>query len=141
LRIGLLACALLLPAGTAQAAGSPFYVALGDSLAAGVQPQSDGASVATNQGYPSQLFHAVQAKLPSLRLLNLGCPGATTGSFMNGGSPCAALVPYTNAGARTSQYAFAQTFLRAHRKTLAFVTLDIGANNVDGCAAGGALDT
>ena len=55
-------------------APSTFYLALGDSLSQGVQPDAAGASVETGQGYADQLYAALlpgssraaagQARLP-----------------------------------------------------------------------------
>src|SRR5215469_329437 len=96
-----------------------FYLSLGDSLAQGVQPNSSGQSVETNQGYPNQLFTALRMGNPSLRLVKLGCPGETTATMMNGG-----ICSYRGG----SQLAAAVAFLRAHRARVSLVTIDIGAN-------------
>src|SRR5260370_34732229 len=39
-----------------------------------------------------------------------------------------------------SQLAAALAFIRAHRSAVVLITIDIGANNVDGCAAGGGIN-
>jgi lysophospholipase L1-like esterase len=124
------------PAAAAPAAGPPakYYLSLGDSLAQGVQPNSQGQSVVTNQGYVDDLFAHYSTQFPgNLHLVKLGCPGETTTSMLTGaGSPC-----YTPA---LSQLAAAVAFIRAHRSGVVLITIDIGANNVDGCAAGGVID-
>ena len=48
-----------------------YYLSLGDSLAQGVQPNSSGTSVETNQGYPNQLFAALRTANPTLKLVKL----------------------------------------------------------------------
>src|SRR5579864_5807286 len=62
-----------------------YYLALGDSLSQGVQPDAAGTSVETADGYPD-LVHAVLHRThPGLQLVKLGCPGETTGTMMDGG--------------------------------------------------------
>ena len=63
----------------------------------------------------------------ALTLVKLGCPGETTTSMLTGaGSPCT----YRQG----SQLAAAVAFIRTHRSQVALITIDIGANDVDGCA-------
>jgi lysophospholipase L1-like esterase len=111
-----------------------YYLALGDSLAQGVQPApTTGASTETDQGYVDDLFAHYRAEFRGhLQLVKLGCPGETTTSMLTGvGSPCT-----YSAG---SQLAAALDFIRGHRYRIALITIDIGANNVDGCATGGTI--
>src|SRR5947199_2225506 len=62
-----------------------FYLALGDSLAQGVQPDASGASVRTGHGYADQLYAALRRGQPGLRLVKLGCPSETTATMIHGG--------------------------------------------------------
>src|SRR5258708_22804810 len=62
-----------------------YYLALGDSLSRGVQPDPAGASLATRQGYADQLYAALRRGHPGLRLVKLGCPGETTDTMIDGG--------------------------------------------------------
>jgi lysophospholipase L1-like esterase len=101
-----------------------YYLALGDSLAVGVQPDAAGTSVETRSGYPDQLYATLRRSHPGLRLVKLGCPGETTATMINGG-----LCTYSGG----SQLAAAASFLRAHRARVSLVTIDIGANDADGC--------
>jgi lysophospholipase L1-like esterase len=109
-----------------------YYLALGDSLARGAQPfgpiQSNGLdqTIATNQGYANDLYAAEKHKLRGLRLKQLGCLGETTTTMMDGG------ICHYRAG---NQLAQAVKFILKHK--IAFITLDIGANDVDGCVTGG----
>jgi lysophospholipase L1-like esterase len=117
--------------------GAPpvYYLALGDSLAQGVQPATPplppgvalGQSIETNQGYANDLYARYAPVFRGhLRLEKLGCPGETTTSMLTGaGSPCT----YPQG----SQLAAALAFLRAHHGQTGLITIDIGANNVDGC--------
>jgi lysophospholipase L1-like esterase len=101
-----------------------YYVALGDSLSQGVQPNSSGTSVETRDGYANQLYTALRKHHPGLRLADLGCPGETTATMIHGGS-CS-----YRAG---SQLAAAVSFLHAHRGHVSLITVDIGGNDADSC--------
>jgi lysophospholipase L1-like esterase len=103
---------------------SSYYLALGDSLSQGVQPDAAGASVETGQGYPDLVYATLLASHPALRLVRLGCPGETTKTMMHGG------ICHYSAG---SQLAAATAFLRAHRGHVFLVTIDIGANDLEDC--------
>src|SRR5579875_977114 len=138
--VGILAVTLAV-VGDARASAAPpvrYDLALGDSLSRGVQPNARGVSLETNEGYAEQLFQIERRRIPGLRLVQLGCPGETTGSMITGhGNADAGLFHCRPAGG--SQLKAAERFLRAHhrRGEVAFVTIDIGANDVDGCAAPG----
>lgn len=108
-----------------------YYLALGDSLSQGVQPNAAGTSVETKKGYANDLYKAEKKKLHGLRFKDLGCPGETTASMMNGGK-----CPYKQG----NQLAAAEKFLKHHKGHIAFVTIDIGANDVDGCVKNGVID-
>ena len=101
-----------------------YYLALGDSLSQGVQPDPWGASVKTRDGYANQLYAALRRGDPGLRLTDLGCPGETTTTMIHGG-----ICSYRGA----SQLASAVRFLRAHRGHVALITVDIGANDINSC--------
>jgi len=103
-----------------------YYLALGDSLSQGVQPNATGASVETQQGYPDQLYAALRPRHPGLRLVKLGCPGETTSTMIDGG-----ICHYPGG----SQLADAAAFLRAHRGHVLLVTIDIGANDLEDCGS------
>ncbi len=114
------------PAG-AHASPAPltYYLALGDSLAQGVQPDAAGASVETRDGYPDQVYAALRPSHPTLKLVKLGCPGETTSTMINGG------ICHYDGG---SQLKAAVAFLQAHRGRVLLVTIDIGANDPERCA-------
>ena len=100
-----------------------WYLALGDSLAAGLQPTTGDEPT---RGYAGPVLAALRQTQPGTDLTNLGCSGETTGSMMRGG-----LCRY----AEGTQLASATAFLRAQAGRVRLVTLDIGANNVLRCAA------
>jgi lysophospholipase L1-like esterase len=101
-----------------------YYLALGDSLAQGVQPNAAGVSVKTSEGYPDQLYATLRRTRPALELVKLGCPGETTSTMIDGG-----ICRYRGG----SQLAAAAAFLQAHRGRVLLVTLDIGANDPEQC--------
>ncbi len=107
-----------------QAPPASYYLALGDSLSQGVQPDAAGASVPTQDGYANQLYTILRRSQPGLRLVKLGCTGETTGSMIHGGA-----CRYQGG----SQLAAAAGFLRAHRGHVSLITLDIGANDPYSC--------
>ena len=118
------------PVARADDASAHYYVALGDSLAQGYMPGAGD----TNQGYVDDLYSTLQAKDPSLQLVKLGCSGETTTTMIDGGK-CA---QYPDAA--HSQLAAAEQFLQQHAGAVKYLTLDIGANDVAGCAEGGSVD-
>ncbi len=103
-----------------------YYLALGDSLSQGIQPDAAGASVETSDGYADQLYAALRHddSHPGLKLVKLGCAGETTTTMINGG-----ICRYQGG----SQLAAADAFLRAHRGRVFLVTIDIGANDPEDC--------
>jgi hypothetical protein len=52
-----------------------YYLALGDSLSQGVQPDAAGASTETTQGYPDLVYAQLRRSTPTLKLVQLGCQG------------------------------------------------------------------
>jgi lysophospholipase L1-like esterase len=116
--------------GPALAPGPRYYLALGDSLAVGVQPDAAGVSRPTDRGYADRLYAVLRRNDPELRLVKLGCSGETSFTMIHGG------VCHYRAG---SQLAAARRFLRAHRGHVALITLDIGANDPNSCFLGAPL--
>jgi lysophospholipase L1-like esterase len=112
----------------AQATTTPvqYYVAMGDSLAAGT-----GASTTAND-YVSLVYQHELARHPGLQLENLGCGGATSASVVNGPG-CS----YTTG----TQLGDAEAFLRSHPGQVEMLTIDIGANDVDGCIGSSGINT
>jgi lysophospholipase L1-like esterase len=114
----------------AHSFSAAYYLALGDSLSQGVQPDAAGVSVETGQGYADQLYAALLPAHPGLRLVKLGCPSETSRTMIDGG-----ICRYP-AG---SQLAAAVAFLRAHRGRIFLITIDIGANDPEDCGSQSSL--
>ncbi len=104
--------------------GQPFhlvgpkqhYLALGDSLAFGVQPNGDFA-----HGYVPDLFQILRNEGVK-DVTNYGCPGETSTTFIVGGCPFAP--------AGFVQITFALAFLQANAGKVSPVTLDIGPDDL-----------
>lgn len=123
--------AVMVPAAQAVAGASlavPYYLALGDSLAVGLQPSSSG-DVPTDKGYVNDIYSVYRRLVPGLQLEDLGCSGETTTSMIEGGSCSYSL---------GNQLEQAVAFLQTHDVVL--VTIDIGANDVDHCITAESLD-
>lgn len=126
--LALLAAALLATSSAAHAQGSfvgpkKYYLALGDSLAFGYQPNLDWS-----HGYANYFFTNLQGH-GTQQLINMGCPGETTSTFINGGCPYKILDHYFYSGA---QLTAAVNFIKNHAGQVSPVTLDIGANDLTG---------
>jgi lysophospholipase L1-like esterase len=117
------------------------YLALGDSLAFGysqakfneLYPDENPADYET--GYVNDFADVLKVFNPALRIVNDGCPGETTESFIKG--PCAYQLefplhhPYAG-GPDSSQLSDALAYLEAHPRSVNPITIDIGANDALG---------
>jgi acetyl esterase/lipase len=113
------------PAGAAKASAPHYYLALGDWLATGI-----GASSSADD-YVNLIAEHEGTRYPNLQAVDLGCGGATTASMADGPG-CS----YTTG----TQLGDAEAFLRAHPRQVAFVTIDIGADDVAACQSSSGLD-
>jgi lysophospholipase L1-like esterase len=104
------------------------YLALGTSLAFGIQARQVDESVCINVpsdvSYPKLLAQTISKKVKNLELVNISCPGETSDTFIDGG-----ICNY----AQESQLEAAVAFLRAHRKSTRLITIDLGANDALAC--------
>ena len=108
-----------------------YYLALGDSLAAGFQPDP---AIGRDSGYVTDVYDSLstEPRYGRMVLENLGCDGATTTTLASGGG-CA----YPGG---VSQLAAAERFLRENPGRVKVITIDIGGNDINRCAAGGVID-
>jgi len=115
-----------------------YYLALGDSLAWGYQPDSTGNGIKSGHGYADDLAGYLREHgNRNLKYVNLSCPGETTGTMLDGGCPLLA----GSGQSYAVQEDAAVAFLAAHPHARILVTLDIGANNVDQClTSSGSID-
>jgi lysophospholipase L1-like esterase len=146
--------ALAVAGGRASAASkATYYLSLGDSLAQGYQPiggTRSGTVIPTgyHQGYADQLFKLERDTYTQLQLVKLGCGGESSVSMLYGSQNpdvAASCGPaafyehqYPDGG---TQLAEAVAFLEQNRGSVAFVTIDIGANDLLGPSGIGPLLT
>lgn len=113
-----------------SAGGTPggYYLALGDSLATGVQPDATGADHPTHSGYVDVVARHVRIGAASPRVVNLGMCGGSTARSAVASARCAVN------GRMDTQLGHAERFLRAHRARTILVTVDLGDNDVEKCS-------
>lgn len=106
-----------------------YYVSLGDSLAAGYQPD-------TNQdeaiAYTDKIYEKLKQSEPNLVHIRLGCSGETTVTMIEGGKCDRKEGP--------TQLGIAVDFMTAHPGQIKYVTNNIGANDIYRCVRGGTPD-
>src|SRR5437763_9644375 len=80
--VAVLVLAVYTPTSAATTVGpKAYYLALGDSLAYGYQPDGDIV-----HGYADDFYTDLQPH-GTMSLTNLACPGETSGTFIHGGCP------------------------------------------------------
>lgn len=138
LRIAAISVAFVtLIAGALPAAAAPgqyqaprkYYLALGDSLAYGFEQAkfSVGAPAQTfDTGYVDDFAQAIHSLRPDVRVVNYGCPGETSSSYLTG---CAWLATPLHDAYTSSQETAALAFLNAHPGQVSPITVDLGAND------------
>ncbi len=105
--------------------GPSRYVSIGDSLAAGSQPDERGVDGPSGAGYADILGRRLKRVYPGLRTHRLSCGGADTRTLLAGGASCQ---PRGEPG----QLVQAERFLAGHPETV-LVTVNIGDNDVERC--------
>src|SRR3990172_8133666 len=104
----------------AQAAQTPLYIALGDSLAFGV-----GASDPPGKGYVGRTFDALRKSDPyrqsGLELLNLSVPGATSSDL---------LVPGGQLESALKEISLRQGDASSPGDDVGIISMDIGGNDL-----------
>ena len=114
-----------------------YYLALGDSLSQGMQPNVQGQTVDTDDGYVDDIGAWAAHRIPTLQVIKLlAAGGDTTTSLLTGkGNDAAAKALHCDRRGG-SQLAAAVSFLKSHHVAgeVPLITIDIGANDVDGCA-------
>lgn len=150
---GSLAAGLALSGGPAAGSAArssspsgPILLALGDSLAAGYQPTDgttpppeDPATGWPDGGYPGG-YAADLARARHLHLVDLGCPGETTTSFVTKAAQPACTTLYRGEFSAANQQQAAIAELGRAKGDVALVTFDLGANDIDTCFTDGSVD-
>lgn len=106
-----------------------YYLALGDSLAAGYQPTTGDDK---DGGYVGLVQSVLRHTWRGTELVNLACSGETVVSMIDGGR-----CDYPEG----SQLKAATAFLTSHARTTRLITIDIGANDVQRCVGAAGIDT
>jgi lysophospholipase L1-like esterase len=119
--------------GPVYQAPQAYYLALGDSMAYGFQPAKARARLPPtrfNTGYVDVFAARLRAIAPKLRVVNYGCPGESTRTFIHGGCPGRGDVKGLHDAFKGAQLDAALAFLRAHRGQVGPITLTLWGNDV-----------
>lgn len=98
-----------------------YYLALGDSLAFGYQPNLNWSHGYAQQWYSNLQQHGAKS------FTNYGCNGETSATFVNGGCPYSYFLHNYYSG---SQLNAAVKFIKGHAGQVSPVSLDMGANDL-----------
>jgi lysophospholipase L1-like esterase len=130
----------LLPALGASAASRPvyqapqaYYLALGDSMAYGVQPAKADAGLPPSgfrTGYVDVFAARLRALAPKIQVVNYGCPGESAKTFIGGACPFLAEGGHLHDAFKGSQLKAVLAFLRAHRGQVSPITVTLWGNDV-----------
>ena len=125
---------LLAVSGTA-AGGTPpvvhdtprsYYLALGDSMAYGFQPtKANLPPSAIRTGYVDVFAARLRKQSPNLQVVNYGCPGESTVTFVRGGCDWLKGGGHLHDAFRGSQLEAARSFLRAHQGQVSPITVTL----------------
>ena len=119
---------------SAAAYGSPgsYYLALGDSMTYGIQPNKvkPGAGPsAFHTGYVDVFAARLRKLSAGIHVVNYGCPGESTVTFVRGGCPAFADHVTLHDTFRGSQLKAALSFLRAHPGDVSPITVTLYGND------------
>jgi lysophospholipase L1-like esterase len=111
-----------------------YYLALGDSLTYGIQPAKVDAGLPPsrfNTGFVDVFARRLRMLAPRLRVVNYGCPGESTATFVAGGCPWLARGRPLHDAFHGAQLDAALAFLGAHPDEVSPITLNLGGNDAD----------
>ena len=117
-----------------QPAPKHYYLALGDSIAYGMQPSTAALPPAKAHGYVDLVAARLRKLAPGNQVVNYGCPGESTKSFTEGGCPWLAEGRKLHVPFRKTQLAAALAFLRAHPGQVSPITVTLGGNDINDVA-------
>ena len=119
---------------------SDYYLALGDSLAYGFQPDKLDAGLRPSgfdTGFVDVFASRLRVLKRTIQVVNYGCPGESTITFKAGGCPWLAEGRKLHDTFHGSQRSAALAFLAAHPGRVSPITLTLGGNDltalVDAC--------
>lgn len=99
-----------------------YYLALGESLSFGYQPNLDFAD-----GFVDDVFADLHAQSPAVALVNYACAGETSLTMIQGNCPAHLIHHNAYSG---PQLTAAVNFLRGHSGRVAPITLGVGSNDL-----------
>ncbi|CAG8574973.1 255_t:CDS:1 [Diversispora eburnea] len=120
--LSFVALLLCLPFGSTAPSDHTYYLSLGDSFAAGVEPISPNKSISPAFSYANALYDLLKKNYSNLKLIKYGCSGETSDGLINY-NKCSKNPKY-------SQLNQAIDFMNSHRGMVKFVTINIGVNDL-----------
>lgn len=128
-----------------------YYVAVGASESVGYQPvPGERHGAPTDRGYANDLLRMEQSRWPGLALIQLGCPGITAVTALDGATPGAGSGDDGQAGSGRSvhctypagsEVATAVQLIGQRAGDTVLVTVDLGFNDVRPCLKHDTVDT
>jgi lysophospholipase L1-like esterase len=116
-----------------HSAPKQYYLALGDSLAYGIQPAKATAGLPPSgfhTGYVDVFAKRLRGLSPAIRVVNYSCPGESTRTFVAGHCPWLDEAQPLHDPWKGNEEAAALAFLRAHRGQVSPITITLGGNDV-----------
>jgi lysophospholipase L1-like esterase len=113
-----------------------YYLALGDSLAFGMQQVKFNANLPSvppsvfNTGYVDDFSLRLRGIRPHIQTINFGCPGEATITFINGGCPYTSVGFSLHNSYSGSQLSAALAFLQEHPGRVSPITINVGVNDL-----------
>lgn len=128
---GVLALTASATSGAKQATRRGYYLALGDSFAYGFQPGKPPTAPPSSfdTGYVDVFAARLRKLSPSLQVVNYGCPGESTRTFVAGECPARGDVKALHSSFKGAQLDAALSFLRAHRGAVSPITVTLWGND------------
>jgi lysophospholipase L1-like esterase len=109
-----------------------YYLALGDSITYGFQPTKAKAGArpsAFRTGFVDVFAARLRKLAPGIQVVNYGCPGESTVTFMRGGCPAFTDGIELHDAFRGSQLKAALSFLRAQPEAVSPITVTLYGND------------
>lgn len=110
-----------------------YYLALGDSVTYGYQASRIVPGFTADDfdtGYVDEFATRLRSIQPTLQVVNYGCPGESSTTFIGGGCPVALTSFPLHDPFSGSQLDAALAFLRAHRGEVSPITITLWGNDV-----------
>jgi lysophospholipase L1-like esterase len=119
---------------TPQQTPKSYDLALGDSIAYGIQPDKSDRGLPPSgyrTGYVDVFAKRLEQLAPTIRVVNYSCPGESTVSFVRGGCPWLTEGKKLHDPYQGTQMKAALAFLAAHRGQVSPITIHLWGNDID----------